>query len=79
MYNMTHMYIQAPHVYLQAPHVHPGTAAVNQRACSFTIKGSTFAIVIIMFHYVIMYSISKSNMKNIKKNIGILTIATGNL
>ena len=26
------------------PHVHPGTAAVNQTACNFPIKGRAFAI-----------------------------------
>ena len=29
---------------LRHPHVHPGTAAVNQTACNFPIKGRAFAI-----------------------------------
>ena len=54
------------------PHVHPGTAAVNQTPGSLAIKGRTFATD--------NHSISKSHqmdIQNIKKKIGILTIATG--
>ena len=50
--------------------IHPSTAAVNQTTCSFAIQGRAFAIV--------THSISESHKKNIKKNIGILTIATRN-
>ena len=34
----------ATYMRVQAPHVHPGTAAVNQTACNFPIKGRAFAI-----------------------------------
>ena len=34
----------ATYMRIQAPHVHPGTAAVNQTACNFPIKGRAFAI-----------------------------------
>ena len=51
------------------PYAHPCTAAVNQIACSFAIKGSAFATII--------YSISESHKNNIKEKIGILTIAKG--
>ena len=47
--------------------VHPGTAAVNQTACSFAIKGRAFATDI--------HCISESHKDNTKKKIGILTIA----
>ena len=53
--------------------VHPGTAAVNQTACSLAIKGRAFATD--------NHSTPKSHQMNIKNNIkmkiGILTIATG--
>ena len=39
MHNLTHMRVQGP---LLTQYVHPGTAAVNQTACNFPIKGRAF-------------------------------------